>query len=373
MITIYNSPSNVVIRLYHLCSLIFFALFVFSSCHQDGQRKIVLIWNNNQAVAISIPESVLNSNATSLDKTSVAVRLEGNTEAMLGEIALEDAAAIFKPVIPLARGRGYEILLKNKIIGRVHVPLANEADASALTMIYPTADTLPENLLKIYLQFSKPMREGESKKYIALLDKNDDTVKNIFLDLQPELWNKERTILTIWLDPGRIKRDLIPNKILGNPLKEGERYTISVSKKWKDVQDLPLTKDFRKKFVVGVRDSLSPDPTNWVLHLPTANTGHPLEIDFGEPLDNFLLHESIKIVDGNNISIPVEINVGENGKKISFTPGSLWLTGHYKLIVDTKLEDISGNNINRPFDRDLKAKSLQKDQLFFEKSFYIRE
>ena len=40
-----------------------------------------------------------------------------------------------------------------------------------------------------------------------------------FLDLQPELWNAEGTVLTLWLDPGRIKRDLIPNKELGIPLK----------------------------------------------------------------------------------------------------------------------------------------------------------
>ena len=37
-------------------------------------------------------------------------------------------------------------------------------------------------------------------------------MKSIFLELENELWNPEHTQLTLWLDPGRIKRDLIPNQ-----------------------------------------------------------------------------------------------------------------------------------------------------------------
>ena len=77
---------------------------------------------------------------------------------------------------------------------------------------------MPENLLKIYLRFSHPMREGQSDKYISLIKNGKDTLPDVFLNLQPELWNEDRTVLTVWLDPGRIKRDLQPNLKLGNPL-----------------------------------------------------------------------------------------------------------------------------------------------------------
>ena len=86
--------------------------------------------------------------------------------------------------------------------------------------IYPTQDTVPENLLKIYLQFSKPMREGQALRHIELLKNNRDTLPGVFLDLQPELWNVDRTTLTVWLDPGRIKRDLQPNGPIGKRRKE---------------------------------------------------------------------------------------------------------------------------------------------------------
>ena len=60
--------------------------------------------------------------------------------------------------------------------------------------------------------FSQPMQEGVSAEHICLVKGEKDTLKNVFLDLQPELWNHDRTMLTLWLDPGRIKRDLQPNR-----------------------------------------------------------------------------------------------------------------------------------------------------------------
>ena len=65
------------------------------------------------------------------------------------------------------------------------------------------------------------MQEGQALENITVIKNGKDTIPSIFLDLQPELWNKERTILTLWLDPGRIKRDLQPNKKLGLPLELG--------------------------------------------------------------------------------------------------------------------------------------------------------
>ena len=55
------------------------------------------------------------------------------------------------------------------------------------------------------------MEEGRSTRYVVLVKEGVDTLKGTFLDLQPELWNDDATELTLWLDPGRIKLDLIPN------------------------------------------------------------------------------------------------------------------------------------------------------------------
>jgi hypothetical protein len=266
----------------------------------------------------------------------------------------------------------YEIVFKNKVVGNIKVPGASAANASEVLAIYPSIDTLPENLLKIYIRFSKPMREGQSLKNIALLDHNNDTVPNVFLDLQPELWNKERTVLTVWLDPGRIKRELIPNQQLGNPLKRGENYTITVSNNWKDELALPLSKAYKKQFVVASRDSMSPDPANWKVSPPKAGTTQPLELIFSEPLDNFLLAEAIQIVTKDKVTIAGQIKADDNERKLFFTPAEKWQAGNYQVRVESILEDVAGNNLNRLFDRDIRVKNLKKDQAFIERGFEIR-
>jgi hypothetical protein len=38
-----------------------------------------------------------------------------------------------------------------------------------------------------------------------------------------------------------------------------------------------------------------------------------------------------------------------------FTPDSPWKAGNYELAIDSDLEDICGNRLDRPFDVDLRA------------------
>jgi hypothetical protein len=68
------------------------------------------------------------------------------------------------------------------------------------------------------------MMESRSAGFIKLVKNGTDTLHDAFLDLQPELWNEDRTVITLWLDPGRIKRDLQPNLKLGAPLQQSEKY-----------------------------------------------------------------------------------------------------------------------------------------------------
>jgi len=215
------------------------------------------------------------------------------------------------------------------------------------------------------------MREGESDKHIALLNSNGDTIPNVFLNLQPELWNKERTLLTIWLDPGRIKRDLIPNQKMGNPIRKGEQYTLTVSANWEDVQGLHLKQDYRRKFIVGVRDSISPNPDQWFLKLPDAGTNQPLVIDIGDPLDCFLLQETIKILDKSGNRIAGTLKISHKETKCTFSPDKRWLSGTYRLQVASYLEDLAGNNLNKVFDRDISLKEIKANKINYERHFVL--
>lgn len=271
---------------------------------------------------------------------------------MLGNYTFDDDHVIFEPLIPFTRGLRYEILVNGVIAGKVDIPEADATDSPLLLNIYPTQDTVPENLLKIYLHFSKPMREGVSAQHITVIKNNTDTLQGTFLDLQPELWNEDRTMLTLWLDPGRIKRDLIPNKISGTPLQNGNHYTLIIADRWTDTQGLSLTKPFKKEFTAATRDSESPDPKSWTLNKPVSPTD-PLVVIFNSPLDYSLMMSTLLVHDGNT-SIAGRWEPGAKEKSIKFIPGENWIAGNYTLRIETRLEDLAGNNINRLFDRTIK-------------------
>jgi hypothetical protein len=201
----------------------------------------------------------------------------------------------------------------------------------------------------------------------VLIDENNDTLRDIFLDLQPELWNKDNTVLTLWLDPGRIKRDLIPNRQMGNPLKEGKQYKLLVADSWKDVQQRKLKETVEKKFIVTARDEQAPGPARWNLLLPRTGNRQPLTISFNEALDYFLLQETLKLYDENNNIIEGELKILAEEKGMQFIPVHAWKAGKYKIEVAPHLEDLAGNNLERLFDRDLKDTSatVQNSERYF--------
>lgn len=365
-------PINTLIRLSHWLSLIFFVLVIMPSCRLDEYKDISIAWTNNQATAIIIPRSLLKNPAGGSAEKYLQVRLKGNTTAMLGQYQTRDSHILFEPVIPLSRGSRYEVFSKNDLIGGVDVPVDSAATSPSVLAVYPTSDTLPENLLKLYFKFSAPMREGEALQHIVLLNANNDTLPDTFLNLQPELWNKERTVLTVWLDPGRIKRDLIPNRKMGNPLQNGQHYTLAVSDMWKNTEGLRLQQTYNRSFYVGPRDSSSPQPKLWKMELPVSGTLDPLKIIPGEPLDYFLLQETISVFDNNNEPVDGLIRVGDKETSFLFSPRKPWRPGRYHFRVASQLEDLAGNNLERLFDRDMLAPPVSREKNRGEREFIIR-
>ena len=234
------------IRLGNLLSLIFF-VFIINGCRQNAGESISIRWSGNNATGITIPQSLLANNTEQDFKSVLQVSLQNSDVPMLGEYRLTEGVILFTPLLHLSPGKEYEVLYNGKMIGQVQVPLPDKGNAPELIAIYPSADTLPENLLKFYVQFSSPMRESEALRHIHLINEKGDTLSDVFLDLQPELWNSEGTTLTLWLDPGRIKRELIPNQRLGNPLKKSNHYQLVVDSTWKDQQGLSLKQGYTKQ------------------------------------------------------------------------------------------------------------------------------
>lgn len=310
-------------------------------------------------MGISIPEKLTGTITDSLEnKLIVRLSKEGNVAPIAGSYQKQNDAVLFEPLIPFTHGLSYEILTDNKIISQFTIPYVNQKNAPELLSIYPVKDTLPENLLKMHFCFSEPMREGQSVQHLTLLKDNTDTLYRTFLDLQPELWNEDGTILTVWLDPGRIKRELQPNTQLGTPLQSNTPYTLLVSNQWKGKNGASLTKQYQKKFITTIRDSISPNPKTWIIQPPTVSSTQPLIVHFLETLDYNLITTTLHVVDEANSEVKGKWNSNEKADGISFIPDKSWSTGNYLLQVEARLEDLAGNNLNRAFDVNVKHKTI---------------
>ncbi|MFD2933150.1 Ig-like domain-containing protein [Spirosoma flavum] len=354
-------------------SLIFFVSWPLLECQQPQETGIKIRWHGNRATGISIPQQfVRDASDDSLDQL-LAVRLANKETAILGHYRVASDEVIFEPLIPFTRGLNYTIWLRSKQVSKVSIPDLAPGDKPSLLAIYPSQDSLPDNLLKIYLHFSRPMREGQSQKYVSLLKNNADTLPSVFLDLQPELWNADRTLLTLWLDPGRIKRDLQPNKLLGSPLQTGLHYQLVVSAAWPDEQGASLGKVTTKTFLASQRDSLLPNPSLWSIHQPQSGSLQHLEVAFGEALDYSLLTETLHIINEAGKPVSGKWQPGNEEKQGWFKPDEIWKAGRYRLQIESRLEDLAGNNLNRPFDRDITRKDLTvKTQPYVTRFFTIR-
>lgn len=340
-------------------------------CRPAEQKlSVELVSKNDKAVGMVIRGVDTDDHNELPRRLKVQLIHPGQHVPVLGEFEVVDGQVTFEPLVPFTRGLKYEVLLDDALLATVEVP-AGEFNVPELLSIYPSQDTLPENLLKMYFEFSDPMVEGQSLSYITLIRNDVDTLEGTFLALQPELWNADGTVLTLWLDPGRIKRDLIPNKELGSPLKANEKYTLHVRKSWLSKNGLSLSKNYAKDFVTISRDDDSPDPARWAIKVPPAGKKHVLEIQFPEALDYFLMKEGIAIKNskGHNVAGTIEIDSEE--KVFRFSPNAPWDKGHFVLHIEGRLEDLAGNNLNRPFDHDIDGKNKKQSREIFTKEFEI--
>jgi hypothetical protein len=336
----------------------------------EDQASFSLVSKNGKTVAVIIRGSLVKEKDIS---TKLKLRLikPGARVPVLGHFRIEGDEVIFEPVVPLTKGLRYEVLLNDSLLSEIEVPVGDSA-APALISMYPSQDTLPENLLKMYFEFSEPMVEGSSLQHLTLIRNDGDTMRGTFLDLQPELWNSDGTLLTLWLDPGRIKRDLIPNKELGNPLKQGERYTLHVNKTWQSKNGVQLTKNYSKTFVAIHRDEKSPDPMTWKVLVPPSNNRQSLEIQFPQPLDYSLLRECVTILNSHGDVVAGEMVIGDEERVLRFVPDEPWTKGKFALRIESRLEDLAGNNLNRPFDRDVEKEKATQEQPVLMKNFEVQ-
>ena len=183
---------------------------------------------------------------------------------MVGEYAVVDGRLRFTPMFPLDPGRNYEVrfvapgeMAPVPITASVSLPARDSTPVTMVSQVFPTAAEVPENQLRMYVQFSAPMGSKGGLDYVHLLDENGKEVKDPFLPLDAEFWNDDRTRYTVFFDPGRQKRGIAPIADMGRSLTAGKSYTLVIDAEWRDGNGLPLKQPFRRTFRVPSNISIT--------------------------------------------------------------------------------------------------------------------
>ena len=276
-----------------------------------------------------------------------------DTPPLIGTYSVASGELAFRPRFPLSPGLHVRAVYRPPgdapIEAEFDIPkLPVPAATTRVVHVYPSADTLPANALKLYVYFSAPMTRGGSWSHIRLVREDNTAVAAPFLELDQELWDRENRRFTILFDPGRIKRGLASLEEAGPSLEAGRTYTLVISRDWLDGRGAPLVEEYRKTFRVTPDDRTPPDPATWRVTAPHANSTDPLVIRFPEPLDYALLQHEIEIAP----PIAGSVEVAANETEWRFTPQQRWPRGDYKIVIHTDLEDRAGNHILRAFDVD---------------------
>jgi len=224
---------------------------------------------------------------------------------------------------------------------------------TSIVAVHPAADSLPENLLRWYLEFSAPMFPGRALDHVRLIDDRGAEVSGAFLDLSEELWDPAGRRLTLLFDPGRVKQGIRTNLESGRPLRAGRHYLLQIDSAWTDAAGRPLSAGVDKRFVATAADHRGPDPADWRISEPAARSRGALEVDFGEPLDHALAGRLLALHDSADRAIDGSVELLDRDRRWRFLPAIAWVPGRYQLKVSPELEDVAGNRPGRPFDLEL--------------------
>jgi hypothetical protein len=285
--------------------------------------------------------------------------------AVAGTYGVADGVLRFTPLFPLDEGRQYDVVFnpsrlpgeavepwrKELLTATVGKPAVDRSPSTVVTHIYPSGETMPANQLRMYLHFSAPMDWRSGYDYVELLDDRGRKVVDAFLPLDADFWNDDRTRYTVFFDPGRVKRGILPNRQMGRALEAGRRYTLVVKREWRDGHGLPLKEEFRHEFRAtrAIERPLSTDA--WNVMAPRAGSHEPLSVTFPDPLDHGLLQRALGVARrGAPLDGQATIETGE--RRWLFTPREPWTAGEYQIVALAFLEDLAGNRIGRAFEVD---------------------
>jgi hypothetical protein len=276
-------------------------------------------------------------------------------------------SVVFVPRFPFDAGRTYRARLDPSKLPRprqsavvtatLAVPAVATTPTTVVTGVHPAAEVVPENLLRMYLEFSAPMGSRAATDFVRLLEvrgSHEEVVEGAFLPIEADFWNPDHTRYTLFLDPGRVKEGILPNRQRGRPLKAGRRYVLEIASAWPDANRLPLAAAFRHEFRAGRLVHAAMKLADWRVTAPTAGTRDPLVVVFPRPIDHAVVMRALA-VEKHAVAVAGAVRLDERDTRWAFTSHEPWTAGDHVLSVQAFLEDPQGNQINVPFEEAVDA------------------
>ena len=329
----------------------------------DPEALAALARRSPDAVAWSALLPVFTGETPPRDPTALPI---------LGRWSIEAEGIRFTPQFPLATGirfcARFDVSFFAALTGggRASLPAIElafsmpepDVEPSAhVEAVYPSAEVIPENLLRLYVHFSAPMREQPVAGMVRLLVEGAP-VELTFVEVPGGLWDRDHRRLTLLFHPGRIKRGVEPHETMGPPLRQGKHYRLEVSGSLLDAQGFPLKQPFHTSYRVGAADRTSPDPTAWRLTSP-ADSRSPVVLELPEPMDYALMLRMVGVQNRQGDFVRGEARLSSGETRWSFTPDEPWQQGPYKIVIDPTLEDLAGNSPFRLFDSEPGAGTMR--------------
>jgi hypothetical protein len=298
----------------------------------------------------------------SLFRVSVADQTDTNLPAVAGHYVITGGSVTFTPLYPLDRGRTYRVRVDPSKLGPprsteiltsiVKLPAAAAKPPAEVAAIYPSVAVVPENLLRMYVEFSAPMGSRKAGEFVRLLDRtsgSDTVVEEAFLPVEADFWSPDHRRYTLFLDPGRVKRGILPNRERGRPLRAGHAYALSISAEWPDENGQPLKTAFRHEFTAGPAVASGIDASSWRITPPVAGTRESLVVEFDRALDRAVATRALG-VERDGVTVAGTGTVEPGDARWVFVPRTAWPPGVYRLTAQPFLEDPQGNQIGRAFE-----------------------
>ena len=231
--------------------------------------------------------------------------------------------------------------------------LAQPAGTQTPTVVsvFPDADEVPANLLRIYVEFSEPMERGHVDEAVAVLDAGGKPIEGALLSIGREFWSPDLRRLTLIFDPGRIKSGLAPNRTNGAPLGGARSFMLKIGTAMRDGDGTPLAEPFRRSYAIGPDDHEGPDPDGWELEWDRTGAREALHVRFHHPVDVRTARRTLRIETAGGAPVPARLRIAPDGRSARFVARAPWPPdGSLRLAIHPTLEDPSGNRVGVSFD-----------------------